>query len=344
MPTPSIVWVAGGQLKGVDIDELVARVAARMRGAVLIGVDRAEIAAALARHAPQLPVVDIASTDDGAMAEAVRAAAALAQRRRHRPAGTGRGVQGHVRELLPNAGDAFAEAVTNCAAAAGHPPAARQWNDRDTSSREPAATAAPATPPAASEAIWRFIQTPPALRGLLSRPLASYYLLLASSGLLLVIGLVMVFSATSVQSYAASGNAFASVSKQGIYALVGLVAFWFAQRLPARTYQAIARAARWWSRSLLLVILDGVSGLARHGRDRQPPASVRCGSTTSGSTSGRCSCSRPSWRKLALAVWGAGVLVRQGPQQKRFGDLARTLFPLAARAASCWSATTTWAP
>jgi UDP-N-acetylmuramoylalanine--D-glutamate ligase len=76
---PSIVWLAGGQLKGVDIDELVGRYAARMRGAVLIGVDRAEIASALARHAPQLPVVDIASTDDGAMAEAVRAAAALAR-------------------------------------------------------------------------------------------------------------------------------------------------------------------------------------------------------------------------------------------------------------------------
>ncbi len=74
----SIVWLAGGQLKGVDVDELVARFAGRMRGAVLIGVDRAEIAAALARHAPQLPVADIASTDDGAMAEAVRAAAALA--------------------------------------------------------------------------------------------------------------------------------------------------------------------------------------------------------------------------------------------------------------------------
>ncbi len=36
------------------------------------------------------------------------------------------------------------------------------------------------------------------LRGLLDRPLASYYLLLASVGLLLTIGLVMVFSATSV--------------------------------------------------------------------------------------------------------------------------------------------------
>ncbi len=40
----------------------------------------------------------------------------------------------------------------------------------------------------------------PALSGLLHRPLASYYLLLASVGLLVLIGLVMVFSATAVES------------------------------------------------------------------------------------------------------------------------------------------------
>src|SRR5256885_848688 len=88
---------------------------------------------------------------------------------------------------------------------------------------------------------WGPLQRGPlaALHGLLDRPLASYYLLLSSAGLLLVIGLVMVFSATSVQSYAADGNAYASVSRQGLFALLGLVAFWFFQRLPARTYRAL---------------------------------------------------------------------------------------------------------
>ena len=46
-----------------------------------------------------------------------------------------------------------------------------------------------------------------ALRGLLARPLASYYLLLSSAGLLLLIGLTMVFSATSVKDYAEDGDA-----------------------------------------------------------------------------------------------------------------------------------------
>ena len=76
---PRIVWIAGGQLKGVEVDTLVATYADRLAGAVLLGVDRADIAAALARHAPDVPVVDVATTDDGAMAEVVRAAAALAR-------------------------------------------------------------------------------------------------------------------------------------------------------------------------------------------------------------------------------------------------------------------------
>jgi len=75
---PRIVWVAGGQLKGVDIDPLVATVAGRLAGAVVLGVDREQIVQALRRHAPQLPVVTVTRSDDGAMGEAVRAAAAMA--------------------------------------------------------------------------------------------------------------------------------------------------------------------------------------------------------------------------------------------------------------------------
>ncbi|MGA4988960.1 UDP-N-acetylmuramoyl-L-alanine--D-glutamate ligase [Nonomuraea bangladeshensis] len=75
---PSVVWVAGGQLKGADVDDLVRRAAPRLRGAVLLGADRAQIAEALARHAPNVPVVDIADRDTGAMEKVVIAAAGLA--------------------------------------------------------------------------------------------------------------------------------------------------------------------------------------------------------------------------------------------------------------------------
>ncbi|MER5971074.1 UDP-N-acetylmuramoyl-L-alanine--D-glutamate ligase [Streptomyces sp. NPDC002055] len=74
-----IVWIAGGLAKGATFDDLVSNAAGRLRGAVLIGADRALIREALARHAPDVPVVDLDRTDTGAMAAAVREAAGLAR-------------------------------------------------------------------------------------------------------------------------------------------------------------------------------------------------------------------------------------------------------------------------
>jgi UDP-N-acetylmuramoylalanine--D-glutamate ligase len=105
-----VVWIAGGQLKGASVDELVASVAGRLRGVVLLGVDSPVFQATVARHAPDVPVERLGSGDDDAMTAAVYAASAMA-----RP--------GDVVLLAPAAasldmyrdyaqrGDAFAEAV-----------------------------------------------------------------------------------------------------------------------------------------------------------------------------------------------------------------------------------------
>jgi UDP-N-acetylmuramoylalanine--D-glutamate ligase len=76
---PSVVWIAGGLLKGLDVGDLVRAHVSRLRGVVLIGRDRARIAEALGRHAPDVPVVDISATDTGAMDRAVTEAARLAR-------------------------------------------------------------------------------------------------------------------------------------------------------------------------------------------------------------------------------------------------------------------------
>ncbi|WP_322985647.1 UDP-N-acetylmuramoyl-L-alanine--D-glutamate ligase [Streptomyces sp. S584] len=73
-----IVWIAGGLAKGATFDELVTGAAKRLKGVVLMGADRALIREALARHAPEVPVVDLDRTDTGAMSAAVREAARLA--------------------------------------------------------------------------------------------------------------------------------------------------------------------------------------------------------------------------------------------------------------------------
>ncbi|MBQ0985935.1 UDP-N-acetylmuramoyl-L-alanine--D-glutamate ligase [Streptomyces sp. F63] len=74
-----VVWIAGGLAKGATFDELVAAASRRLRGVVLMGADRALIREALSRHAPDVPVADLDRTDTGAMAAAVREAAALAR-------------------------------------------------------------------------------------------------------------------------------------------------------------------------------------------------------------------------------------------------------------------------
>ncbi|OBG96546.1 UDP-N-acetylmuramoylalanine--D-glutamate ligase [Mycobacterium sp. E3251] len=64
---PRVVWVAGGLLKGASVDAEVARMAPRLVGAVLIGRDREEVAEALSRHAPDVPVVQVVTGEDADM-------------------------------------------------------------------------------------------------------------------------------------------------------------------------------------------------------------------------------------------------------------------------------------
>jgi len=75
---PRVVWVAGGLLKGASVDAEVARMAPRLVGAVLIGRDRAVVAEALSRHAPDVPVVQVVTGEDVGMdATAVVSGAAV---------------------------------------------------------------------------------------------------------------------------------------------------------------------------------------------------------------------------------------------------------------------------
>lgn len=76
-----VVWIAGGLAKGGSFDDLVRRHRERLRTVVLLGADRALIAEALARHAPEVPVIDVPDGETEPMTCAVQAAAAAAQPR-----------------------------------------------------------------------------------------------------------------------------------------------------------------------------------------------------------------------------------------------------------------------
>jgi UDP-N-acetylmuramoylalanine--D-glutamate ligase len=78
-----VVWIAGGLAKGAHFDDLVASTRDRLRAAVLLGRDRDVIAEALARHAPDVPVITVDADETGtghaAMERAVVAAQDLAR-------------------------------------------------------------------------------------------------------------------------------------------------------------------------------------------------------------------------------------------------------------------------
>jgi UDP-N-acetylmuramoylalanine--D-glutamate ligase len=67
---PSVVWIGGGLNKGLEFDDLVIGAASRLRAVVLIGRCGDEIADALARHAPKIPVSRAPSMDDAVVAAA----------------------------------------------------------------------------------------------------------------------------------------------------------------------------------------------------------------------------------------------------------------------------------
>lgn len=71
-------WVAGGQLKGADVAELVREHAPHMAAAYLMGVDREVMRQALLDARPDLPIVVTDSTDPVAATEELVAAAAAA--------------------------------------------------------------------------------------------------------------------------------------------------------------------------------------------------------------------------------------------------------------------------
>ena len=61
----SIVWIAGGLGKGIPFDDVVIAAAPRLRGAVLFGECRAQLHDAITRHAPDVPVVEVAEPETG---------------------------------------------------------------------------------------------------------------------------------------------------------------------------------------------------------------------------------------------------------------------------------------
>ena len=67
----SVIWVAGGQLKGAEVDDLVAHHAHRLKAVALMGVDRNIIRESVEKHAPGVPIFVTDDTDPQSAMDAV---------------------------------------------------------------------------------------------------------------------------------------------------------------------------------------------------------------------------------------------------------------------------------
>ncbi len=115
-----------------------------------------------------------------------------------------------------------------------------------TTSKEKPATSAATSPPAASAP-----QSLPVI-GKLESPITTYYLLLGATGALVVIGLIMVFSASSVESLLADQASYAVFIRQFAFAVVGGLLAALASRLDLR----------WWKRLAFPVLVLSIGLLA----------------------------------------------------------------------------------
>src|SRR5690242_16717111 len=75
---------------------------------------------------------------------------------------------------------------------------------------------------------------------LMDTPLTSYYLVFGATLALVVIGLVMVLSSSSVESYVDTGSSYSVFLRQLVFAVIALPLVFVAARLRPATWQALA--------------------------------------------------------------------------------------------------------
>jgi cell division protein FtsW len=148
---------------------------------------------------------------------------------------------------------------------------------------------------------------------LLDRPLTSYYLVLGSSAMLLLLGLLMVLAASNVESFQKFQSSFSIFQKQAMWAAAGLPIMWVAYRLPVRVLRVLAYPMV--IGAVILLCLVPVLGHKVHGNQnwldfggpfRMQPSEAA---------------------KLALVLWGADLLTRKRKLLSQWKHLLVPLVP-----------------
>ncbi|TCN43009.1 cell division protein FtsW [Kribbella orskensis] len=154
---------------------------------------------------------------------------------------------------------------------------------------------------------------PAAIREVLDRPLTSYHILLGATVLLLVLGLLMVLSASSVLSLRANGNSYTIFYRQLIWVGVGLPMAYVASRMTPRHFRMLSYVALLGS--VFLLVLTYVPGLG---------VGVK-GNTNWLNLGGPLQIQPSEFAKLALVMWCADLYARK---QKLLTQWKHLLVPM----------------
>lgn len=145
--------------------------------------------------------------------------------------------------------------------------------------------------------------------------MSTYYLILGSTLLLLGLGLVMVLSASSVESVRIFGSAYTLAQRQALFAVVGVIALIFAARSSIQFWRKSAwvfLAIAFVLLCLVLVIGVAVAGqrnwIEIFGPFRLQPS---------------------EFAKLALVIWGAEVLTRKDRHIPTWRNILVPILPVA---------------
>ena len=142
-----------------------------------------------------------------------------------------------------------------------------------------------------------FVAVRTALTAWLSRPLASFHLVLALTGVLTVIGIVMVLSASSVASYnpKTGSGVYALFTKHVFFVGMGSIVFWIGLRIKLERVRRMSATMVVVCLGLLVLVLTPL------------------GTTVNGSQGwfklGEFTFQPVEAAKVALAFWGAHILV-----------------------------------
>ena len=150
----------------------------------------------------------------------------------------------------------------------------------------------------------------------LSRPLTSFHLMISVAALLTTLGLIMVLSASGVHSYDEDGTPWAIFARQVMWALVGLVACWFALRLPVRFLRRTAFLG--FAATIVMLILVLIPGIGRESNG-----------TRGWFVIAGLSMQPSELTKIALVVWGSHLLAARRMERASLREMLIPLIPAA---------------